>query len=302
MAEKGSTKKTNKWAIIVAILAIIIIIQGIKIYMDHQQKEEQVEIIANTEQELAVTMQRLTDISQELDEKIRQIDSLGGDISELQQAKAEIESELKRTRTANASTIATLRNRVAGYEELLNQKDKEIEKLEAINEELLSENTTLKEEKNVLNTQIQEIEETKTVLTEKVKVASQLSVKNMYVVAVNDRGKERHSPFKSRHVDQLKVVLDIAENKVAPIEGKEIMIRIIDQNGQVLFDVDRGSGTFMIDGKEMFYTAKQEILYDRTSQTVTFTYEKGSEWEEGSYTVEVYTDDYLMGSGKFDVK
>jgi ribosomal protein L24 len=302
MAEKGTEKKGNKSAIIVAILVIIIIIQGIKIYMDHQKKNEQEEQIATTEEELAITMQRFTDISKELDEKIAEIERLGGDVTELQEAKAEIEAELKRTRTANASTIATLRARVSGYEELLNEKDKEITRLQAINDELLSENTTLKEEKNVLNTQIQELDKTQTELSEKVQIASQLDIENLRVVAVNRRGKERVSPFKNRHIDELRVIFDITENKVAPIEGKEIMIRIIDQNGQVFFDVDKGSGTFMIDGKEMFYTKKEEVLYDRTRQTLTIPYDKGSDWEDGKYAVEIYTDDYLMGGGTFDVK
>ncbi|MGK7388749.1 MAG: coiled-coil domain-containing protein [Candidatus Cyclobacteriaceae bacterium M2_1C_046] len=302
MAETPENKKSNKTAIIIAILAIIVIIQGIKIYMDHQKKEDLTETVATTEQELATQMQRLTDISRELDEKIAQIDSLGGDIEELQQAKAEVEAELNRTRRANASTIATLRNKVDGYEELLNRKDKEIDRLQKVNEELLASNTELKEEKNVLSTQIQELGKTKEELTEKVKVASQLRAENVNVWAVNRRGKERESPFKNRHIDELKVQFVIPENKVAPVEGKDIMIRIVDQNGDVIFDVDKGSGTFMVDGKEMFYTAKQEILYDRELKKLSFTYIKGSDWEDGIYNIEVYTDDYLMGTGVFQIK
>ena len=302
MAEKGTEKKGNKSAIIVAILAIIIIIQGIKIYMDHQTKEEQEVTIATTEEELAVTMQRLTDVSRELDDKIAQIDSLGGDIEELQRAKAEVEAELRNTSRRDAATIAALSNRVDGYEELLDEKDKEIIRLQAMNQELLSENTNLKEEKNVLNTQIRELDETTVQLTEQVEIASQLKVEDLQVLAVNRRGKGRESPFKNRQIDELRIIFTIAENKVAPIEGKEIMIRIVDQNGQVFFDVEKGSGTFTIDGKEMFYTAKQDVLYDRTGQTLTFNYVKGSDWADGNYVVDVYTDDYLMGSGNFEVK
>ena len=87
-----------------------------------------------------------------------------------------------------------------------------------------------------------------------------------------------------------------------PIEGKKIMIRVIDENNQVLFDVARGSGTFLINGKEEFYTAAQEILFDNTKQKLSFLYDKGSEYAEGTYNLEVYTDDYMMGSGQFVVK
>ena len=302
MTDKPENKKSNKTAIIIAILAIIIIIQGIKIYMDHQEAEVLEETISTTEQELAVQMQRLTDISQELDEKIAQIDSLGGNIEELQRVKAEVEAELNRTRRANAATISALRDKVEGYEELLNRKDKEIEKLKEVNEQLLAQNVELKEEKNQLNTQIQQLDKTKEELTEKIQIGSKLRATDFNILAINRRGKERESPFKNRHVDELKIKFTIPENEIAPIEGKDIMIRIIDQNGNVLFDVDKGSGTFMLDGKEMFYTVMQEILYDRELKQVVFVYNKGSDWEDGNYDVEVYTDNYLMGTGSFLIK
>ena len=95
---------------------------------------------------------------------------------------------------------------------------------------------------------------------------------------------------------------NLAENKVAPIEGKKILIRIIDENGQVIFDVAKGSGTFISNGKEEFYTAAQEILFDNTKQKLTYLYEKGSEYAAGKYAVEIYSNDYKIGSGQFEVK
>ena len=61
-------------------------------------------------------------------------------------------------------------------------------------------------------------------------------------------------------------------------------------------------GTFIYNDKEEFYTAAQEILFDNTKQRLSFLYEKGSDYASGTYTLEVYTDDYQMGSGKFVVK
>lgn len=297
-----ANKKSNRNTILLIIFAVIIIVQGVKIYLDHQESVARETQLASTEEELATTLQRLTDIREELDEKIRAIDSLGGDIAELQEAKEEVERELARTQKASRSTIAALKDKVDGYTLLLKAKDKEIEKLQEINKVLLTENTSLKTEKNVLSDSLNQLNVSKQALASKVAIASQLKAENIEIIAVNKRGKEREAPFKSRHAEKLKVVFNIAENDVAPIEGKEIIIRIVDTNGKVIFDVSRGSGTFMIDGKEEFYTASQEILFDNTRQQLTFEYEKGSEFEEGLYTLEVYTEDYKMGSKKFEVK
>ncbi|MEM9390352.1 MAG: chromosome segregation protein SMC [Bacteroidota bacterium] len=295
-------KRNNKAFIIIIILVIVVIVQGVKIYLDHQENIAKEDQLANTEEELAITMQRLTDISAELEEKIAEIQELGGDVEELEQAKAEIEAELSKNRRASRRAIQDLKDKVGGYELLLKAKDEEIAQLKEINTELLSENTTLKTEKNVLNDSLSQLNESKEELVSKVAKASELRAENIQIFAVNSRGKERESPFKARQAAKLKVVFNIAENEVAPVEGKNVLIRIIDSNGQVIFDVARGSGTFMLNDREEFYTANQEILFDNTNQQLTFEYEKGSEYESGIYRLEVYTEGYKMGSEEFEVK
>jgi hypothetical protein len=301
--EPVKTKKTNqKYAIIIAILSVVIVIQFVNTYLNRQEREQLLVEKSTTEEELATTMQRLEEIRLELDQKIAEIDRLGGDITELTKAKAEIETELKRTRRANGQVIKELKDRVEGYELLLKNKDEEIEKLKNVNTQLLTENTTLKTQKNVLGDSINRLTQTKQELAGKVAIASQLKAENIRIVAVNERGRERESPFRNRQVGQIKVEFSLAENNVAPVEGKKIMIRIVDQNGQVLFDVARGSGTFIYNGKEEFYTAAQEILFDNTLQKLIYLYDKGSDYAPGNYRLEIYCEDYQMGSGSFSVK
>ncbi len=295
-------KKSNKTIIVISIMAVVIIVQGVKIYLDSQEKQGIKTELASTEQELATTMQRMEEIKLELDQKIAEVSKLGGDVTDLQQAKAEIETELKRSKFATGKQIKVLKDKVEGYETLLKNKDEEIEKLNSVNKVLLTENKTLKTQKNVLGDSISRLSQSKDELATKVAIASQLKVENVKIVALNDRGKERESPFKNRQVGKIRIDFNLAENKVAPVEGKKIMIRIIDENGQVIFDVARGSGTFIFEGKEEFYTASQEILFDNTKQKLSYTYEKGSDYSSGTYIVEVYTDDYKMGNGQFVVK
>jgi len=300
--EAEAPKKSNKNAIIIALLSLVIVVQGIKIYLDSQEKQEIKTDLTSTEQELASTMQRMNEINAELDAKIAEVKKLGGDVSDLLKAKGEVEAELKRSKRATGKEIKALKDKVEGYETLLKMKDEEITKLKSVNKELLTENTSLKTQKNQLGDSISRLSQTKDELADKVALASQLKVENVHIVALSDRGKERESPFKSRQVGKLKVEFNIAENKVAPIEGKKIMIRIVDENGQVLFDVARGSGTFLLNGKEEFYTESQDVLFDNTRQKLSFLYDKGSEYTSGTYKLEVYTDDYLMGAGQFTVK
>ncbi|MDZ4716188.1 MAG: chromosome segregation protein SMC [Cytophagales bacterium] len=300
--EGTEPKKTSKAGILIAVLFILVLIQSVKIYFDYQDKAEITEQKADVEEDLAGTMQRLKEIQTELDLKIEEIKKLGGDFSDLQKAKGEVDAQLKRSVTRSSKAIKELKDRVEGYEELLKIKDDEIETLKATNKSLFSENRQLKTQKNVLNDSITRLATTKDELAGKVALASQLKAENVTIVSVNSRGKERDSPFRARQLEKLKVEFNLADNKVAPIEGKKIMIRVVDENGQVIFDVAKGSGTFMINNKEVFYTSGQEILFDNTRQKLSFIYDKGSEYASGTYTIEIYAQDYLIGSAPFTVK
>ncbi|MBS1950904.1 MAG: hypothetical protein OJF59_003294 [Cytophagales bacterium] len=300
--ENSQPIKSGKSNWLVILLLVIIAIQSVKIYLDYQEKVEVKEQLATTEEDLASTMQKLTDIQTQLDQKIAEIQKLGGDVEELQKAKAEVELELKRSTRRSAKAMQELKDKVEGYQELLKLKDQEIEKLKNVNTQLFSENRTLKTKQNKLSDSITRLSKNKEELAGKVAIASQLKAENIVIKAVNSKGKERNSPFKNRQLQKLKVEFNLADNKVAPIEGKKIIIRITDENNQVIFDVAKGSGTFMLNGKEEFYTAAQDILFDNTKQKLTFFYEKGSDYTSGKYVMEIFADNYKIGSAPFDVK
>ncbi len=283
---------------IVVVLAIVLLF----FFIQNRGLKEEVE---TTQADLNQAVLQLDSIGSQLDQKIIELTKLGADIDDLLIVKAELEDEKKKlltTNRANRNTIVALRDKVSGYEELLILKDKEIVVLKERNEVLLTENTTLKTEKNQLSDSISSIAQTKEQLTEQVAIASRLKISGMRIVAINDRGKEREDEFRNRHISTIRIEFNVDENAVAPIEGKELLVRLIGPDGNVLFDVTSGSGSFNFEGREMFYTAKKEILFDRTQQRVSVQYNKGSEYDLGQHTVEVYTDDYQMGTGSFVVK
>ncbi len=295
-------KSSNRSSIIIAILLVIVLVQSIKIFLDYKEKVEVKEELATTSEDLATTMQRLNDVKIELDQKIAEIAKLGGDVTELEKAKAEVMAELKRSNTRSTKAIKELKDRLDGYETLLKIKDDEIAKLQSVNKELFSENRDLKTTQNVLNDSLNKVTKNKEELATKVAIASQLKAENITLVSVSSKGREKEPPFRKKQLEQIKVQFSIGDNKVAPIEGKKILIRVIDENGQPIFDTTKGSGTFMLNNKEEFYTAAQEILFDNTGQKLVFTYDKGSEYTAGTYQVEIYTDGYLMGTTQFEVK
>lgn len=294
--------KKNRTPIFI-VVTFLLLAAVVFFYYQNQQLQDEKE---RQFQEILATQAKLDSIGDELDIRIQTILELGGEVDTLEAIKAQLEADKKQLLVDaqyQRGRITKLNNRVAGYKELLVLKDEEIEQLKVLNEQLSEENTTLKVEKDQLNQTVQELEENKKELASKVAYASRLQIEGMQVNAINDNGRERDGgEYRNRHIEQLKIMFTVVENEIAPIEGKELLLRVIAPDGNVLFDVTRGSGSFTFENREMFYTAKQEILYDRNSQLVTFLYNKGSDYAVGQHKVEVYTDDYLMGKGSFMVK
>ncbi|MCG8474454.1 MAG: chromosome segregation protein SMC [Cytophagales bacterium] len=292
--------KNNK--IIYSLSAVIALLLGILVYFNMQFSEQKKLLKADLE----FSKQNIEELTTELNKKIEEVEVLGGNVKDLQQAKEELDKERKRILKASDYTYRQLleaRKIIQGHKQLLKQKDKEIEQLKEVNESLLTENTELKEDKNSLNKSIRKLSNEKEKLNEKVAFASRLKAEGIQLFAVTKRGKERDGDsWRARHISQLKVSFDIAKNKIAPVGNKEILIQITDENDKVIFDIATGSGTFFYEGKEKFFTAKKNVLYDKKQQQVSFSYKKGSEYEKGKYKLAIYTDGYLMGEKSFTVR
>ena len=279
-----------------AILAIALLVYFV-------QREQQQNMLK--EAALTAAFLQLDSLSNELDERILTISQLGGEIDTLIGIKQKLEEEkiyfLNKDQRQKI-TLGTLRGKVEGYRQLLLIKDEEINQLTQINELLTTENIELKNETQVLNQSINDIKVEKNDLNQKVQLLSKLKIEDFVIAAVDVKGKERLSIFRKKHISQLKITFVLSENEVAPIEGKKLWIRVIAPNKNVYYDVNMGSGSFTFLNRELFYTAQKEILYDRSQQSVVVYYEKGSPFLIGPHTIEVYTDDYIIGSGSFIVK
>lgn len=305
MSENTENKSGKRDQIrIILIIAIVIIVAaaGYKIYTDNQDRQA-------LQAEYDLTKERLTgqldSIGSELSAKILEIAELGGDIDSLVTLKDSItdqRDQLQRTRRANKALIQRLDKKVTGYQELLVAKDEQIAELRKLNEDLLEENTGLKEDKNELNATIRAAEEEQRKLQQQISLAAKLRAENVKFFNVNKRGKEKEGDFRARQAQKIKVTFNLADNDVAPIAGHQIMIQLVDPAGNVVFDVARGSGSFKVDGKEQFYTAMQEILFDNTKQELSFVYDKGSAFTKGDYKIIILSDTYEIGQTSFNVR
>lgn len=314
-------QKNDRKSLLLAALAILALLNVVLIYFFYKEREknkEQETVIAAKTEELVSTKMKLDSISAQLDSKIAEIQQLGGQVDSLIALKQQIERDkaaLKSASTAASVDVSRYKQKIREYEAILNQKDQDIAKLKeelgivtAQNQELASKVTGLEGEKQTLQKSFEDsvgtLSNKNRELAEKVTIASALKAEKIAVNAVSSKGKERDGgSYRAKRIDKLKVDFDLAANPISPNGEREIYLRILDPEGAVMADMATGSGTFVYQGRETVYTAKQTLDYSNEGSQGSIIYSRGGiPLKKGEHTIELYCQGFRIGSTVFKVK
>ncbi len=256
--------------------------------------------------ELANTEIKLDSIAKQLDAKILEVQGLGGDVAELQKAKADLENDRASLRKGNAS----MSKKVKEYEEFLTKKDVEIAQLREENQQLISQNETLVQEKTELETSKKAVSDSltgviskNTELESKVTTAAALRARNVKVYAISSKGKVREGEnVKAKRVDKVRVDFILEKNPLTLTDDKTVYMRIIDPAGATISDAATGSGEFDFNGQKQGYTISKDITYSNNNQDVSIMYDRNTPFTSGKYTITLYSEGFEIGEGSFSVK
>tara|TARA_R110002096_G_scaffold118253_1_gene256053 strand:+ start:7822 stop:8745 length:924 start_codon:yes stop_codon:yes gene_type:complete len=300
--DKSSINVDKGKNILIIVLVILVFLSGWRLLNDHREKSQKSEEIFLLSEENSHLNFRLDSMTEELTSIIKEIDSLGGDIEALVKVKEQLIKERKLDKSRSAKDIARLNAQIDSYLTLLEEKDADIVRLKAQNVQLFSENKELKTTKSEIEEEVVKLNIKTVDLENKVSIASRLKAENIVVAAVNSRGREREGEFRNRQLERLKISFNIGDNKVAEAGMRDVYVQVLSPNEQVIFDIAKGSGTFELDGKEHFYTSKQDFVFNNTRQQLTYFYEKGSDYEKGTYSVKIFSDGAEIGRSAFEIK
>lgn len=302
---ESNQKKDQSKNIIIIVLVLLVIISGIKLYTDYVDRTKKTEEILLLSTENNELNRRLDSVTYQLDLRIQEIEKLGGDVKALEAVRDQLIAERNSSKQRSNAEITALNSKINNLNGLIAQKDLEILELRAANQQLFSENQDLKTTQAKIEEEVAQLNVQKQNLQAKVDVASLLKAENVVIAAVNSRGKERvetTKDFRNRQIERLKVSFKISDNKVAEKGPRNVYVQVLGPNSQPIFDVAKGSGTFMINGQEQFYTVKQDIIFDNSGQSLVFYYEKGSDYAKGNHEIKLFVDNYQVGSKTFTVK
>lgn len=308
----GKVKADNK-TLLWIILGLAVILVGLAVWFiiaSSSQKKQLEEAIALKEQaELDMAQRELQNDYDALNnefaifENSRQLvldDSVKLELTQkYETARLQIEKlqqELKDQKHKSSAEIKKLKDEISTLRDLLRHYVEEINRLNKENEQLRNENAEVKNRNEKLNSQVQETSRRNEVLQERMNLAEKLNVTGVNLVALNKKGKVEKKVQKAA---QLKVTFTIPVNNSTPVGEKTIYLRIVSPSGQVL----GGGGSFSFEGASVPCSAKKVVEYSGEEiGGVTIYWDVNTALTAGTYTVELFADNYRLCSNRFDLK
>ena len=288
------SKKTF-W-IFIGILCVMVV--GLVVWNLNQRQEmhEMVEQMTIEKEELQEEYEDLAiqfDGYQQMD--IRN-DSLQDLLSREQERVQDLLEELRHTKASNARRIAELKKELATVRMVMKDYVRQIDSLNATNARLTEENIQVKTENQQFRKENTHLSNINSQLTETVSRAAMLEITSCVYSMLNKN--DRKTRMVS-HMSKLQFDYTIAKNITCTPGLKDLYIRILDPEGDVLGETD--GLAFPFENLELSYTLSQEIEYTGEAYEGT-CYWPLEEAEDGYYTIDFFCEGNLIGSFPFQLK
>jgi cell division protein FtsL len=304
-AERNDAERKRRIGFIIMGLAIValLVVVGILYFRgkdEGQLKEEATSLNEQLSREKADLSKELAALrinNEEMDSALK-----AGN-TELEDRAYKLDSLLK-TKNLTVAQLRSARAELNSLRALVNKLRARIDSLSTANAGLQTEvatrDQTIEEERMARTA----VEQERDAANDKVKAGSVLRAGSFVVKTyrVKGSGKETEGT-KAKNVDHVRVCFELQENAIAPTGPKDVQMRVVGPNGTTLYIEDEGSGTFnMTTGEQTRYTAKTTVNYQNKALPTCITFNKGSDFDAGNYTVEVYSDGTKIGNSTFSLK
>ena len=286
----------NKKIIIAAaaVLVIIIIILAVSLGRQKALNKDMQELAMLEKEEME---DEYEEFAQQYSEMITQInnDSLVAQLTQEQLRTEQLLEELRKVKAEDAKEIARLKKELATVRAVLRTYVIQIDSLNQLNQNLMTENARVKGQYAEATRQIEGLSSEKASLSEKVAIAAQLNATNISMAIQKKNGKEAK---KIKDAKTIVVNFTIARNVTATNGVRTAYVRITRPNGDVL----AGGGTFEYENKALTYSMKKDVEYTGEETAMTLYWSVAETLLSGTYNVSIFVDGNMIGSENFTFK
>ena len=294
-------KKSNTLLIAIGIVVALIAI-AVAVLTYHQfftkpllQENEELKELAELEKQEMESQYRDFDLQYEMLQSQLSNDSLIAQIENERRHTQQLLEELERTKATDAAEIKRLKAEIASLREVLRSYIMQVDSLNRINQSLNEENTQIKEQISVANTQITNLSTERNELKDKVNIAAQLDATGFWVTPKDKKSKDAK---KVKDVKKLAFGFTVVKNVTAQNGQRTLYARILKPDNSVMGK----KGTFPYENTNLEYTEKKYIDYTGEEEKVTMYSDVTEFLEAGTYKLFIFCDNQMIGQTTFTLK
>lgn len=308
---ESTPQKSNAKNIVIGILSACLIGLGIYTVTDKNKTGDQIQQQQTT---IAKVTEEKSDIQNNFDASLARLDSMSSQNTELNskltasssqisKLKGEIRSILNK-KNASTAELAKAKTLIEELNGKISSMEADIARLTEENTNLNNDKIALTKDKEVLTATLDSTNVIKQDLEKKVDVASTLNASNIMVTPINVKknGKEDVST-KAKKVDKLLISFDV-DNRIAQSGNTDVYVLVMGPDGKLITPADATASTFTTreDGEKTF-TARVPVSIEASKRkNIEFGFVPGSNFQKGSYKVQIYQNGFLIGEGKTELK
>lgn len=280
---------------LIGVLIVGLAIVSFLLFRSHSANQEMQQLFEVEKEEMENEYSNFANQYDELQIKINN-DSLYQKLEQEKLKTQRLLEELRQVKSSNAAEIMRLRKELKTVRAVMRTYIIQIDSLNRINQQLTSENQSVKKKYNEATQQISSLSEEKKTLNEKVTLASQLDATHITVTPTNKRGKKTD---RIKRITRLDISFTVVKNITAETGQRTLYVRITKPNQEVL--TKSAANTFPYENRNIAYSIKKYIEYTGEEQNVTVYWNVEEFLQAGTYRVDIFADGNLIGLQTFDL-
>lgn len=222
-------------------------------------------------------------------------DSLVARLDAEQRRAEQLMQELKDLKANSSAEILRLRRELETVRSVLRDYIRQVDSLQQLNQTLVGERDAAREEAERTRRENTNINERNADLTEQVAIASQLNATGITIQPLKKNGKAAR---KSKDIKRFAISFTITRNVTAKAGNRQVYVRLMKPGKQIAAP----KGHFAYEGKQIEYSAVKTVEYTGQETHVSLYVETDEYLGAGQYSVHVFTDGQMIGSGSLNIE
>lgn len=289
----------NKKSIIITVCVVLLLAAiGVVTYLLMREKQANQSLNQEFQLEKTDLEDEYSRFSKQYDEIKMTVknDSLATLLDKEQTKTQRLLEELRSVKSTNATEIRRLRRELDTMRKVMVSYINQIDSLNQLTARQRQQISDISQKYDVASKQINSLSEEKRSLTEKVTLAAQLDASNVWIQALNKRGKVAK---KVKDAVKLSVGFTIVKNITAETGVRTIYIRITKPDNEVL---SNSGGTFSYENRQLTYSIRKDVEYRGEEMPVTVYWDVKEFLYAGTYRVDIFAGGSLIGSSSVTLK